>query len=139
MVTGLPVQLPAGWVQVDAPGEVRSAALPEEDGAYPAAVVTITPAAEAGRDELQRVLDQMRATLPVDLLVLDAGPARCRRGTPAHRVLVAHTHVGRGLTTELWLVGGARPAVLCAAVDTARYAALGPVVQRMLRSYGPPA
>jgi hypothetical protein len=81
------------------------------------------------------VLDQLRAALPVDLLVVDEGPARCRRDTPAHRVLTAHTHDGRGVTTELWLVAGDRPAVLCAAVDTARYAKLGPVVQRVLRSY----
>ena len=143
VVTRFGVRLPAGWVRLDPLAGVQVAALPAGDGEPPAAVLTVTPAQDPDHTDRQRVLDRLRSALPVDLLVVDEGPARCRHDVEVHRMLTAHTHDGRGVTTELWLVAGERPAVLCAAVDTARYAELGPVVQRMLRSFsageaGPP-
>ena len=135
MVSDVGVRLPARWVQLDPIRGAHVAALPAGDGEPPAAVLTVTPARDPDHTDRQRVLDRLRRALSVDLLIVDEGPVRCRRDTPAHRMLTAHTHHGRGVTTELWLVAGARPAVLCAAVDTARYAELAPVVQRVLRSY----
>jgi hypothetical protein len=119
-----PLRLPPGWVALG-PG---LAALPAGDGERPAAVVSVTPG--PGAD-----LDGLRAT--PGLLVLDEHETHCRGGVPAHRLLTTHRQGDRSLTTEVWTVAGAAPAVLCAAVDTARYADLGPLVRRVLRSYRP--
>jgi hypothetical protein len=132
---GLPVRLPTGWVALEPEDATLVAALPSADGQRPAVVLTITPTRDP--PAIGDTVDQLRAALPGRLLLVDDGPERCRRDTPAHRVVTAHFQNGRGVTTELWLVAGDHPAVLCAAVDTARYAELGPVVRRTLRSYRP--
>jgi hypothetical protein len=119
-----PLRLPPGWVALE-PG---LAALPAGDGLPPAAVVSVVPG--TGTD-----LGSVR-TVP-GVLVLDEDETRCRGGVPAHRLLTTHRQGGRSLTTEVWSVAGPAPAVLCAAVDTARYAELGPLVRRVLRSYRP--
>jgi hypothetical protein len=90
------------------------------------------PAALAGA--AAAVVASMRAAEP-GLLVIDEAAVCCRGNVPAHRVLTAHAERHRGVTTELWLVGGAAPALLCAAVDTASYAELGAELRRALRSY----
>jgi hypothetical protein len=133
VVTGWPVRLPAGWVALEPVDGVQVAALPSGDGQRPAVVLTVTPTPDP--PEIDSVVNQLRAELSGGLLLVDDGPARCRRATPARRVVTAHVQNGRSVTTELWIVSGDQPAVLCAAVDTARYAELGPVVERMLRSY----
>lgn len=131
----LPVRLPAGWVTLEPVDGALVAALPSADGERPAVVLTITPTRDP--PEIGDAVDRLRAALSGGLLLVDDGPERCRRDTPAHRVVTAHFQNGRSVTTELWLVAGDQPAVLCAAVDTARYAELGLAVRRTLRSYRP--
>jgi hypothetical protein len=136
-----PLRLPTGWVAFG-PIEGREVAvLPSEvggdGGGRPAGVITITSLRGDSRPPAEVATDVVRALagIETDLLVLDEGTVRCRGNVPAHRVLTAHTERGRGITTEVWVVAGAAPAALCAAVDTARYAELGPALHRALRSY----
>jgi hypothetical protein len=133
------LRLPAGWHALDPVEGCAVAVLPAADGPRPAGVLSVTALTGDDRspaDMAAGVLDDLR-TSGGAYLVLDEEPTRCRGGTPAHRVLTAHTAHDRGITTELWLVGGAAPAALCAAVDTARYAEIRPALHRALRSYRP--
>jgi hypothetical protein len=134
-----PLRLPPEWVRVDPVGDSEMAVLPSDDGdGRPVGVLTVTALSDAGPPPAvaaEEALTTARRT-GISLVIIDEGTAHCRGDTPAYRVLTAHTQGGRGITTELWLVGGDRPATLCAAVDTAHYAELGPVLHRMLRSYG---
>jgi hypothetical protein len=132
VVRPFPLRLPAGWEPLAPVAGVPAAVLPNGDGERPAGVVTVTQA--PALDTPEGLLDQLRAAQP-DLLILDQGSARCRGDLAAHRLLTTHVQQGRSITTELWLVPGEPSALLCAAVDTARYAELRPAVQRALRSY----
>lgn len=132
------LRIPAGWVPRDIDDEHEVAVLPADDDGEPAGVLTVTPLPGDDRSPAETAADALgglHLAAGENLLVLDAGPVRCRGNTPAYRVLLAHTQRGRGVTTELWVVGGTAPAALCAAVSTARYAELAPVLHRALRSY----
>jgi hypothetical protein len=114
-----PLRLPAGWEPLAPVAGAPAAVRPNGDGERPAGVVTVTQTPPIATPE--DILGQLRAAQP-GLLVLDRGGACCRGGLPAHRLLTTHVQGGRSITTELWLVPGEPAAVLCAAVDTARYA-----------------
>jgi hypothetical protein len=139
VVSSWALRLPAGWRALDPVEGCAVAVLPADGLPRPAGVLTVTDLPGDDRtpaDMAAATLDDLRAA-GVACLVLDEGPVRCCGGTPAYRVLTAHTEYDRGITTELWLVGGGAPAALCAAVDTAAYAAVRPGLHRALRSYRP--
>jgi hypothetical protein len=88
----------------------------------------------AGHPDRSAPLDALVRAMP-GLLVLDESELAFADGSPVRRLVLSHATPDRATTTELWLVGGAHPATLCATVHTGLYARLRPPLHRALRGF----
>lgn len=141
-----PLRLPPGWVAVDAPPGVRAAVGPHrlplgQPGVAARPMVSVADWPEGDASDLVVAAAGLHAAFVRDVhevQLLDEGAVRLADGRPAYRLLSACCDEdGLPRTVEQWVAPGASGVlVLNASAPTPLWPALGPRLQRVLRSAG---